>query len=157
MMSQLFYDLTDAFWRKWKWIWWSLISPYCKYNFRWGLMTITTVGNDLHPKTLLGKLIGGFCALSGVVFINYLPHWFLIFASWHVIHVHYFRFSSSLCRSPSSSTASLASTRTGSGGMRCSSTSYFSLEICFLYLWLFSDGRDSWSRSHPPVHNHQSR
>ena len=35
---------------------------------RWGLMTITTVGNDLHPKTLLGKLIGGFCALSGVSF-----------------------------------------------------------------------------------------
>ena len=35
-------------------------------------MTITTVGNDLHPKTLLGKLIGGFCALSGV-FILTLP------------------------------------------------------------------------------------
>ena len=75
------------------------------------------------------------------------------------IHVHYYRFSSSPCRSPSSSTASLASTRTGSGGMRCSSTSYFfpgdffsvSLTI------FFSDGRDSWSRSHPPVHNHQSR
>lgn len=27
---------------------------YC----RWGLMTITTVGYDLNPKTLLGKLIG---------------------------------------------------------------------------------------------------
>ena len=37
-----------------------------KRTSRWGLMTITTVGNDLHPKTLLGKLIGGFCALSGV-------------------------------------------------------------------------------------------
>ena len=74
------------------------------------------------------------------------------------INVHYFRFSSSLCRSPSSSTASLASTRTGSGGMRCSSTSYFSLEISFLCLWLFfSDGQDCWSRSHPPVHNRQSR
>ena len=39
---------------------------------RWGLMTITTVGYDLNPKTLLGKLIGGFCALSGV-FILTLP------------------------------------------------------------------------------------
>ena len=52
----------------------------------WGLMTITTVGYDLYPKTLLGKLIGGvlsmfmqtlflflgFCALSGV-FIMTLP------------------------------------------------------------------------------------
>ena len=38
----------------------------------WGLMTITTVGYDLYPKTLLGKLIGGFCALSGV-FILTLP------------------------------------------------------------------------------------
>ena len=35
-------------------------------------MTITTVGYDLNPKTLLGKLIGGFCALSGV-FILTLP------------------------------------------------------------------------------------
>ena len=38
----------------------------------WGLMTITTVGYDLYPKTLLGKLTGGFCALSGV-FILTLP------------------------------------------------------------------------------------
>ena len=35
-------------------------------------MTITTVGYDLNPRTLLGKLIGGFCALSGV-FILTLP------------------------------------------------------------------------------------
>ena len=40
--------------------------------FWWGLMTITTVGYDLNPKTFLGKLIGGFCALSGV-FILTLP------------------------------------------------------------------------------------
>ena len=35
-------------------------------------MTITTVGYELNPKTLLGKVIGGFCALSGV-FILTLP------------------------------------------------------------------------------------
>ena len=35
-------------------------------------MTITTVGYDLSPKTFLGKLIGGFCALSGI-FILTLP------------------------------------------------------------------------------------
>ena len=35
-------------------------------------MTITTVGYDLHPKTMLGKLIGGFCALTGI-FILTLP------------------------------------------------------------------------------------
>ena len=40
--------------------------------FWWGLMTITTVGYDLHPKTMLGKLIGGFCALTGI-FILTLP------------------------------------------------------------------------------------
>ena len=60
---------------------------------RWGLMTITTVGYDMNPRTLLGrlfisftplfavylktisltgKIIGGFCALSGV-FILTLP------------------------------------------------------------------------------------
>ena len=43
--------------------------PEC---FWWGLMTITTVGYELNPKTLLGKVIGGFCALSGV-FILTLP------------------------------------------------------------------------------------
>ena len=35
-------------------------------------MTITKVGYELNPKTLLGKLIGGFCALSGI-FILTLP------------------------------------------------------------------------------------
>ena len=35
-------------------------------------MTITTVGYDLSPQTFLGKLIGGFCALSGI-FILTLP------------------------------------------------------------------------------------
>eukprot|EP00093_Oithona_nana_P009995 09995.XXX_273815_276540_1 [CDS] Oithona nana genome sequencing. len=41
-------------------------------SFWWGLMTITTVGYDLDPKTFLGKLIGGFTALSGT-FILTLP------------------------------------------------------------------------------------
>lgn len=41
-------------------------------SFWWGLMTITTVGYDLNPKTFLGKLLGGFCALSGI-FILTLP------------------------------------------------------------------------------------
>ena len=35
-------------------------------------MTITTVGYDLYPKTFLGRLIGGFCALTGI-FILTLP------------------------------------------------------------------------------------
>ena len=39
-------------------------------SFWWGLMTITTVGYDLSPKTFLGKLIGGFCALSGTQEVN---------------------------------------------------------------------------------------
>ena len=41
-------------------------------SFWWGLMTITTVGYDLYPKTFLGRLIGGFCALTGI-FILTLP------------------------------------------------------------------------------------
>merc|ERR1712012_797120 len=41
-------------------------------SFWWGLMTLTTVGYDLNPETLLGKIIGGCCALSGV-FILTLP------------------------------------------------------------------------------------
>ena len=40
------------------------------YN-RWGLMTLTTVGYDYNPETLLGKILGGCCALSGVM-INHL-------------------------------------------------------------------------------------
>ena len=40
--------------------------------FWWGLMTITTVGYDLSPRTFLGKFIGGLCALSGI-FILTLP------------------------------------------------------------------------------------
>ena len=35
-----------------------MLSKNAKNVFRWGLMTITTVGYDLNPKTLLGKLIG---------------------------------------------------------------------------------------------------
>ena len=41
-------------------------------SFWWGLMTFTTVGYDLYPKTMEGKVIGGFCALSGI-FILTLP------------------------------------------------------------------------------------
>ena len=57
---------------------WSVVVKHPCYTwtfieaFWWGLMTITTVGYELSPKTLLGKLIGGFCALSGV-FILTLP------------------------------------------------------------------------------------
>ena len=35
-------------------------------------MTLTTVGYELNPKTFMGKIIGGFCALSGI-FILTLP------------------------------------------------------------------------------------
>ena len=35
-------------------------------------MTLTTVGYDYNPETFLGKIIGGFCALSGV-FVLTLP------------------------------------------------------------------------------------
>ena len=41
-------------------------------SFWWGLMTLATVGYDLYPKTMWGKMIGGFCALSGI-FILTLP------------------------------------------------------------------------------------
>ena len=40
--------------------------------FWWGLMTITTVGYDVQPTTVMGKLIGGFCAMTGI-FILTLP------------------------------------------------------------------------------------
>ena len=36
-------------------------------SFWWSLMTITTVGYELSPKSFLGKLIGVCCALSGWV------------------------------------------------------------------------------------------
>ena len=41
-------------------------------SFWRGLMTLTTVCYDLYPKTMWGKMIGGFCALSGI-FILTLP------------------------------------------------------------------------------------
>ncbi len=33
-------------------------KSFIRNDRRWGLMTITTVGYDLSPKTFLGKLIG---------------------------------------------------------------------------------------------------
>ena len=41
-------------------------------SFWWGLMTLTTVGYEVNPGTLFGKIIGGMCALSGI-FILTLP------------------------------------------------------------------------------------
>ncbi|XP_040576678.1 potassium voltage-gated channel subfamily B member 1-like [Lepeophtheirus salmonis] len=41
-------------------------------SFWFSLMTLTTVGYDLNPSTLLGKVTGGFCALIGI-FILTLP------------------------------------------------------------------------------------
>ena len=38
--------------------------------FWWGLMTLCTVGYDQFPKTMTGKLIGVFCALSGIFFMT---------------------------------------------------------------------------------------
>jgi hypothetical protein len=42
--------------------------PSCRY----AMMTLTTVGYELHPATFAGKLTGGLCALLGV-FILTLP------------------------------------------------------------------------------------
>jgi hypothetical protein len=39
---------------------------------RYAMMTLTTVGYELHPATFAGKLTGGLCALLGV-FILTLP------------------------------------------------------------------------------------
>ena len=36
-------------------------------SFWWGMMTLTTVGyGDISPNTIIGKAIGGFCALIGM-------------------------------------------------------------------------------------------
>ena len=71
-------DLNCTQWQSQTNVSWNQLSDHPCYTwtfieaFWWGLMTITTVGYDLHPKTFLGKLIGGFCALTGI-FILTLP------------------------------------------------------------------------------------
>lgn len=60
-IESFWYDINDY-----------LYQCNCNCCSRWGLMTLTTVGYDLNPETLLGKIIGGCCALSGV-FILTLP------------------------------------------------------------------------------------
>ena len=71
-------DLNCTQWQSQTNVSWNQLSDHPCYTwtfieaFWWGLMTITTVGYELNPKTLLGKLIGGFCALSGI-FILTLP------------------------------------------------------------------------------------
>ncbi len=59
--------------------WRTMVSVFCfdisrsfVDSFWFALMTLTTVGYDLNPATMLGKVTGGFCALLGV-FILTLP------------------------------------------------------------------------------------
>ena len=61
------------------------------------MMTLTTVGYELHPATFAGKLTGGLCALLGV-FILTLPIPIVVnsYASYyknrwdsHPVHIHH--------------------------------------------------------------------
>ena len=39
-------------------------------SFWYSLMTLTTVGYDRQPASIVGKLLGGFCALLGVFILT---------------------------------------------------------------------------------------